>query len=69
MVTPEEGAYGLGPEAVDTLKALVNQQYLPAMDVIPWLLMSQNGSLNLVSRAQWALRLARHAWLLGNKDK
>lgn len=58
------------PDALpDVALSLVNEGVLPAMDVLPWLLLTQSGKIDFSLRTQWLLRLARHAWLLGNKDK
>ena len=63
------GSESLCSEVVEALLCLVQDGYLPTMDVIPWVLKLQSTSPDVIMRSQWLLRLARHAWLLSNKDK
>lgn len=48
---------------VAVLSQLVKDKVLPDLDVNPWLLQGNPNTLSDLSRAQWLLRLARHAWL------
>jgi len=48
---------------VGILNQLVVDKVLPDLDVNPWLLQGNPNTLSDLSRAQWLLRLARHAWL------